>query len=111
MNEREFAQKLTRELNRAPLSDKTSRRLRNARMAAADHAAAQPATLVTSAGSLLSSFWYRHHAASIGFLLALMLAVGGYGWQWHQASQAERSLETQLMLDELPMDLFLNEQF
>ncbi len=111
MNEREFAQKLAHELNRAPVSAKAAQRLHHARKAAVERAAAQPATVVAGIGNLLVSFWHRHHSASIGFLLVLMLALAGSGWQWHQALQTERSFEAQLMLDELPMDLFLNGQF
>lgn len=111
MKEREFARKLARELNRAPVSAKAAQRLRQAREGAVERAAAQPVNVVAGIGNLLVSFWHRHHSASIGFLLALMLALAGSGWQWHQTLQAERSLEAQLMLDELPMDLFLNGQF
>lgn len=111
MNEREFARKLTRQLDRAPVSPKAAERLRAAREAAVAHASAQAVPGLVRAGNGLVRFWHRHHAASIGMLLALSLAVAGSGWQWHQAREAERALEIQLLADELPMDALLSERF
>lgn len=111
MNEREFAQKLTRQLDRAPVSPNAAERLRAAREAAVAHASAKTAPGLARAGNGLVRFWHRHQAASIGMLLALSLAVAGSGWQWHQAREAERALEIQLLADELPMDALLSERF
>lgn len=111
MNEREFAQKLTRQLNRAPVSDKAADRLRSAREQAVARAASQQSSALAGAGNLVVRFWQRHQVASVGLLLALTLAMAGGGWQWHQSREADRALETMLLADELPMDMFLSERF
>ena len=113
MNEREFTQKLTRQLNGAPVSSNVAQRLRSAREAAVNIAATRSASGWSRAGNALVRFWHQHHAASIGLLLALAIAVGGAGWQWrqHQVRAADRALEVQLLSDELPVDLFLSERF
>lgn len=111
MNEREFAKKLTRQLNTAPLSDHAADRLRSAREAAVARAVAQQTTALASAGNLVVRFWQRHHTASIGLLLAVTLAIAGAGWQWHQSREADRSIEAMLLADDVPMDMFLSERF
>ena len=111
MNEREFAKKITREINRTPVSASAAARLRAAREAAVAHAATQTAPEWAGIHNVLIRFWHRHHAASIGLLLILMLVLGGSGWQWQKAREADQALEAQLLADELPMDLFLTGRF
>lgn len=111
MNEREFAKKLTRRLNHAPLSAQATDRLRSAREIAVARAAARQTSALAGAGNLVVHFWQRHHTAGIGLLLALTLAIAGAGWQWHQSREADRSLEAMLLADDLPMDMFLSERF
>lgn len=111
MNEREFAKKIAREINRTPVSASAAARLRAAREAAVTHAATQAAPEWASVHNILIRFWHRHHTASIGMLLVLILALGGSGWQWQQAREADQALEAQLLADELPMDLFLTGRF
>ncbi|MDR3413902.1 MAG: DUF3619 family protein [Formivibrio sp.] len=110
MNEREFAQRVTRTLNRATVSPKVADRLRSAREMAVAHASTQGSGW-TSNGNVLVRFWHRHHAACIGLLLVLTLSVAGSGWQWHQAREADRALEAQILADELPMDVLLSGRF
>lgn len=111
MNEREFARKLTRQLNRAPLAADTAQRLRTAREAALAHAATRSVGGINGAGGVLVRFWHQHRAAGVGMLLALLVALAGAGWQWQQMREADRALEARLLADELPVELFLNERF
>lgn len=113
MNERELAQKMTRQLNRVTISPIVAQRLRSAREAAVNRAAVRTAPGWARAGNSLVRFWNQHHAASIGLLLALAISLAGAGWQWrqHQVREADRALEVQLLTDELPVDLFLSERF
>ncbi len=111
MNEREFAQNLTRQLNRAPLAADTAQRLRAAREAALARAAVRPAGGMHGAGGVLVRFWHQHPAVGIGLLLTLLVALAGAGWQWQQVREADRALEARLLADELPVELFLNERF
>lgn len=111
MNEREYAKKLIRQLNRAPIPPKAADRLRAARGIAVAHAMAKASPGWSRSGNVLVRFWHQHQAVGVGLLLVLLLAVAGGGWQWQQHREAERALEVQLLSDELPVELFLSESF
>lgn len=109
MNEHEFAQKLTRQLNQAALKPDVAQRLRNAREQAVLRAS--NASGWQESGGVIVRFWHHHQAAMLGFLFALLLAMAGTGWHWQQNRNADRELEAQLLADELPVEAFLSERF
>lgn len=111
MNEREFARKIKVQLEGKPISPAAADRLRLAREAAVARATAKSTAGHLALGGVLVRFWHQHHVASIGMLLAVLLALSGSGWQWRQSREADRTLEAALLVDDLPVDLLLNERF
>ncbi len=111
MNERQFAHKLTARLNRAPISPDVAVRLCKAREAAVERAVAkaEPVSMMR-AGNALVHFWQGNRMASVGLLFAVLVAVTGSAWQWQQTRAAERSLEIDLLVDDVPVDFLLSDR-
>lgn len=45
----------------------------------------------------------------MGLLLAIMVAMGGSGWQWQQSRALERALDIELLADDVPVE-FLSDR-
>lgn len=111
MNEKDFSRAILRDLAAQPVSGKAEKRLAAAREAALAAAHYQSQGALAIAGHRVMSFWRGHHGLALAVLV--VVSVLALGWMQHvrKVQSDEITLTTQLLADELPLEVFLSDEF
>jgi hypothetical protein len=95
------------------LSQKTTRRLYEARCDALRHQAAPVAafSLAGGLGQLIGASWHRHYRGALAFLALAIGALSVQPWQNLQQADELAAFDSELLSDELPLSAYTDPGF
>lgn len=113
-NEREFAQRLCRHLDRSAegIAADTARRLQEARLNALAHAGEGRLRAGLAGGGLVSIGEFVSAIRASAAVMVLAAAAAGFSY-WNSLEQASElaEVDTALLADELPINAYLDQGF